>query len=40
MKLYFIQHGEAKHEAEDPGRSLTAKSDFYSEFSILLSTIR
>lgn len=23
MKLYLIQHGEAKHETEDPERSLT-----------------
>jgi len=23
MKLYLVQHGEAKHEAEDPERSLT-----------------
>ena len=25
MKLYLIQHGEAKSEAEDPERSLTAR---------------
>ncbi len=25
MKLYLIQHGEAKSEAEDPGRSLTER---------------
>ncbi len=25
MKLYLIQHGEAKAEAEDPGRPLTPK---------------
>jgi phosphohistidine phosphatase len=25
MKLYLIQHGEAKSEREDPGRSLTTK---------------
>ena len=25
MKLYLIQHGEAKSEAEDPERSLTTK---------------
>jgi phosphohistidine phosphatase len=27
MKLYLIQHGEAKPEAEDPERSLTAKGE-------------
>jgi phosphohistidine phosphatase len=27
MKLYLIQHGEAKSEAEDPERSLTAKGE-------------
>lgn len=26
MKLYLIQHGEAKSEAEDPERSLTSLS--------------
>ena len=27
MKLYLIQHGEARSEAEDPERSLTAKGE-------------
>jgi phosphohistidine phosphatase len=27
MKLYLIQHGEAKPEAEDPERSLTARGE-------------
>jgi len=27
MKLYLIQHGEAKSEAEDPERSLTARGE-------------
>ena len=27
MKLYLIQHGEAKSEAEDPGRSLTVQGE-------------
>jgi phosphohistidine phosphatase len=27
MKLYLIQHGEAKHETEDPERSLTVKGE-------------
>jgi len=27
MKLYFIQHGEAKSETEDPQRSLTARGE-------------
>jgi phosphohistidine phosphatase len=27
MKLYLIQHGEAKSEAEDPERSLTAQGE-------------
>jgi phosphohistidine phosphatase len=27
MKLYLIQHGEAKSEAEDPDRSLTAQGE-------------
>jgi phosphohistidine phosphatase len=27
MKLYLIQHGEAKPEAEDPERSLTTKGE-------------
>ena len=27
MKLYLIQHGEAKTEAEDPERSLTARGE-------------
>ncbi len=27
MKLYLIQHGEAKPEAEDPQRSLTARGE-------------
>jgi phosphohistidine phosphatase len=27
MKLYLIQHGEAKSESEDPERSLTAKGE-------------
>jgi phosphohistidine phosphatase len=27
MKLYLIQHGEAKSEAEDPERSLTTKGE-------------
>jgi len=27
MQLYLIQHGEAKPEAEDPERSLTAKGE-------------
>jgi len=27
MKLYLIQHGEAKSEAEDPERSLTIKGE-------------
>lgn len=27
MKLYLIQHGEAKPETEDPERSLTAKGE-------------
>jgi len=27
MKLYLIQHGEAKSEAEDPARSLTTKGE-------------
>ena len=27
MRLYLIQHGEAKPEAEDPERSLTAKGE-------------
>jgi len=27
MKLYLIQHGEAKSEAEDPERSLTSKGE-------------
>jgi len=27
MKLYLVQHGEAKSEAEDPERSLTARGE-------------
>ncbi len=27
MKLYLVQHGEAKSEAEDPERSLTTKGE-------------
>ncbi|MDI6764755.1 MAG: phosphohistidine phosphatase SixA [Thermodesulfobacteriota bacterium] len=27
MKLYLIQHGEAKSEVEDPGRSLTERGE-------------
>ena len=27
MKLYFVQHGEAKSEAEDPERSLTFRGE-------------
>jgi phosphohistidine phosphatase len=27
MKLYLIQHGEAKYEIEDPDRSLTSKGE-------------
>lgn len=27
MKLYLVQHGEAKPEAEDPDRSLTAQGE-------------
>jgi phosphohistidine phosphatase len=27
MKLYLVQHGEAKSEVEDPERSLTAKGE-------------
>ena len=27
MKLYLIQHGEAKSELEDPERSLTSKGE-------------
>jgi len=27
MKLYLVQHGEAKPEADDPDRSLTAKGE-------------
>lgn len=27
MKLYLVQHGESKPEAEDPERSLTAKGE-------------
>jgi phosphohistidine phosphatase len=27
MKLYLVQHGEAKSEAEDPERSLTAQGE-------------
>ena len=27
MKLYLIQHGEAKSEAEDPERSLTSRGE-------------
>jgi phosphohistidine phosphatase len=27
MKLYLIQHGEAKSEIEDPGRSLTSRGE-------------
>lgn len=27
MKLYLVQHGESKSEAEDPERSLTAKGE-------------
>jgi phosphohistidine phosphatase len=27
MKLYLIQHGEAKSEVEDPGRSLTTRGE-------------
>ncbi len=27
MKLYLVQHGEAKPEAEDPDRSLTARGE-------------
>ena len=27
MKLYLIQHGEAKSEAEDPERSMTARGE-------------
>lgn len=27
MKLYLIQHGEAKPEAEDPERSLTVRGE-------------
>jgi len=26
MKLYLVQHGEAKPESEDPERSLTIKA--------------
>ena len=27
MRLYLVQHGEAKSEAEDPERSLTLKGE-------------
>jgi len=27
MRLYLVQHGEAKSEAEDPGRSLTTRGE-------------
>ena len=27
MKLYLVQHGEAKSEAEDPERSLTSRGE-------------
>ena len=27
MKLYLIQHGEAKSEVEDPERSLTSRGE-------------
>jgi phosphohistidine phosphatase len=27
MRLYLVQHGEAKSEAEDPGRSLTVRGE-------------
>ena len=31
MKLYLVQHGEAKSEAEDPERSLTARGEEETE---------